>query len=72
MEYGISFHLFHPPLTNTKSAEKLPIPKEFKADAKKVGYGLANRIWSDKMLKILGIQKPRAVWPKTLVNKKDN
>lgn len=50
MEYGISFHLFHPPLTNTKSAEKLPIPKEFKADAKKVGYGLANRIWSDKFV----------------------
>ena len=50
MEYGISFHLFHPPLTNTKSAEKLPVPKEFKADAKKVGYGLANRIWSDKFI----------------------
>lgn len=50
MEYGISFHLFHPPLTNTKSAEKLPIPKEFKAEAKKVGYGLANRIWSDKFI----------------------
>lgn len=41
---GISFHIFHPPLTNTKSAEPLPIPKEFKADAKKVGIGLAKRI----------------------------
>lgn len=26
--YGISFHLFHPPLTNTASAAGLPIPKE--------------------------------------------
>ena len=31
-EYGISFHLFHPPLTDTDSASGLPIPKEFKAD----------------------------------------
>ena len=38
---GISFHLFHPPLTDTASASGLPIPKEFKADPKKVGYGLA-------------------------------
>ncbi len=50
MEYGISFHLFHPPLTNTKSAAGLPIPKEFKADAMKVGYGLANNIWSKKFV----------------------
>lgn len=50
MEYGISFHLFHPPLTDTKSASGLPIPKEFKSDARKVGYGLANHIWSDKFM----------------------
>ena len=31
-QYGISVHLFHPPLTNTKSASGLMIPKEFKAD----------------------------------------
>ena len=49
-EYGISFHLFHPPLTNTKSASGISIPKEFKAEAKKVGYGLANRIWSKKFV----------------------
>lgn len=36
-EYGISFHLFHPPLTDTASPSGLPIPKEFKADTKKVG-----------------------------------
>ena len=49
-EYGISFHLFHPPLTNTKSASGISIPKEFKAEAKKVGYGLADRIWSKKFV----------------------
>lgn len=49
-EYGITFHLFHPPLTNTKSASVLPVPKEFKADAKCVGYGLADRIWSKKFV----------------------
>ena len=48
--YGISFHLFHPPLTNTASASGLPIPKEFKADPKKVGYGLAERMMSDKFV----------------------
>lgn len=43
--YGISFHLFHPPLTNTPASAGLPIPKEFKADPKKVGYGLADHMW---------------------------
>ncbi len=49
-EYGISFHLFHPPLTNTKSASGISVPKEFKAEAKKVGYGLANNIWSKRFV----------------------
>ena len=49
-EYGISFHLFHPPLTDTDSASGLPIPKEFKADARKVGNGLAEHIWSKKFV----------------------
>ncbi len=48
--YGISFHLFHPPLTNTKSASGIPVPKEIKADARKVGYGLADHIWSKKFV----------------------
>lgn len=26
---GIDFHIFHPPLTKTKSSEPLPVPKEF-------------------------------------------
>jgi NAD(P)-dependent dehydrogenase (short-subunit alcohol dehydrogenase family) len=43
-DYGITFHIFHPPLTNTKSASPLPVPKEFMADPKKVGAGLAKRI----------------------------
>lgn len=41
---GISFHIFHPPLTRTKSASPLPIPKEFMADTEKVGTGLAKNI----------------------------
>lgn len=49
-EYGISFHLFHPPLTNTKSASGITVPKEFKSEAKKVGHGLADRIWSKKFV----------------------
>ena len=49
-EYGISFHLFHPPLTDTDSVSGLPIPKEFKADARKVGHGLAEHIWSKKFV----------------------
>ena len=41
---NISFHIFHPPLTNTNSASPLPVPKEFMADPKKVGRGLAKHI----------------------------
>lgn len=43
-DFGISFHIFHPPLTNTQSAGPLPVPKEIMADPKKVGAGLAKRI----------------------------
>lgn len=43
---GISFHIIHPPLTRTKSAEPLPVPKEFMSDPQKVGYGIANHISS--------------------------
>lgn len=42
--FNISFHIFHPPLTNTKSASPLPVPKEFMADPQKVGIGLAKRM----------------------------
>ena len=41
---NISFHIFHPPLTNTNSASPLPVPKEFMADPEKVGRGLAKNI----------------------------
>ena len=47
---GITFHLFHPPLTRTASAEPLPVPKEFKADPKKVGRGLAKHIGSKRFI----------------------
>ena len=49
-QYGISFHVFQPPLTNTESASGLPIPKEFKADPQKVGQGLAKHIHSKKFV----------------------
>lgn len=41
---GITFHLFHPPLTRTQSASGLPVPKEFMADPDIVGAGLARRM----------------------------
>lgn len=41
---GISFHLFHPPLTQTRSAAPLPVPGEMKAKPEVVGAGLARRI----------------------------
>lgn len=41
---GITFHIFHPPLTRTKSASGLPVPKELMADPVKVGTGLAKNI----------------------------
>lgn len=43
-DYGISFHIFHPPLTRTKSAKPLPVPPKFMADPEKVGTGLAKHI----------------------------
>ena len=49
-QYGISVHLFHPPLTNTESASGFLIPKEFKADPRKVGKGFAKHIWSKKYI----------------------
>lgn len=41
---GITFHIIHPPITRTKSSAPLPLPDEFKADPKSVGYGLAEHI----------------------------
>lgn len=49
-DYGITFHVMHPPLTNTASSSGLPVPKEFMADAQKVGRGLANHIYSKKFV----------------------
>lgn len=44
LDHGISFHILHPPLTDTESSSPLPVPKEFKAAASKVGYGLVRNI----------------------------
>ena len=41
---NISFHIYHPPLTRTRSSEPLPVPKEFMAAPEKVGQGLAKHI----------------------------
>ena len=49
-DYGITFHVMHPPLTDTASSSGLPVPKEFMADAEKVGRGLANHIYSKKFV----------------------
>ena len=43
---NISFHIFHPPLTRTRSAAPLPVPEEFMASPEKVGIGLAKHIGS--------------------------
>lgn len=42
----ISFHIFHPPLTQTKSALPLPVPKEFMAKPGEVGTGFAKHLKS--------------------------
>ncbi len=42
--FGVSVHLLHPPLTDTESSSPLPVPREFKASAEKVGRGLARRL----------------------------
>lgn len=47
---GISFHITHPPLTRTKSATPLPVPKEFMADPQKVGRGIARHIFSKRFI----------------------
>ena len=47
---GITFHLLHPPPTRTKSSAPLPVPTEFMADPKVVGYGLAKKIASKQFL----------------------
>jgi short-subunit dehydrogenase len=44
MGKGIEFHILHPPLTQTQSSDPLPIPREFKAEARKVGRGFIKRI----------------------------
>jgi len=48
--YGITFHLFHPPLTRTASSSGLPVPKEFMASAEKVGRGLAKNINKNRFI----------------------
>ncbi len=47
---GITFHIFHPPLTRTKSASGLPVPKEFMADPITVGMGLAKNIDKNRFI----------------------
>lgn len=47
---NISFHIFHPPLTRTRSSAPLPVPKEFMAAPEKVGQGLAKHIHSKRFI----------------------
>lgn len=46
----ISFHIYHPPLTRTKSSSPLPVPAEFMATPDKVGRGLAKHIYSKRFI----------------------
>lgn len=41
---GVSFHLFHPPLTRTSSSAPLPVPQEMMASPEAVGRGLAQHM----------------------------
>lgn len=53
LEYAarnISFHIFHPPLTRTKSASPLPVPKEFMASPEEVGRGLAKNLMAKRFI----------------------
>lgn len=53
LEYArenITFHIAHPPLTQTQSSAPLPIPKEFMAIPQKVGQGLARQILSKRLI----------------------
>lgn len=47
---GITFHIMHPPLTDTKSSSPLPVPREFKASPEKVGKGFIKNIDSNKFI----------------------
>ncbi|MBS4197557.1 SDR family NAD(P)-dependent oxidoreductase [Lederbergia citri] len=47
---GITFHIMHPPLTDTKSSSPLPIPKDFKASPEKVGQGFIRNIDRKKFI----------------------
>jgi NAD(P)-dependent dehydrogenase (short-subunit alcohol dehydrogenase family) len=46
--YGIHVNLMHPPLTNTRSASPLGIPKEAMDDPVRIGRKLAKKIHSTK------------------------
>ena len=49
-ESGVTFHILHPPLTDTKSSSPLPIPREFKVLPEKVGKGFIKHIDSKKFI----------------------
>lgn len=59
---GVSFHLLHPPLTNTESASLLQVPSEFKADPDKVGKGLIKNIYSDRFIIVPDLQTRISIW----------
>lgn len=47
---GVTFRVIHPPLTRTKSSAPLPVPGEFMADPRKVGYGIAKHLFSRRFV----------------------
>lgn len=50
MNDNISFHIFQPPLTSTKSSAPLPVPTEFMAKPEVVGRQLAKHVFSNKFI----------------------
>jgi len=47
-DWGISFHIIQPPITNTAASAGLDVPQHYKMDPQTVGYGLAERLINNK------------------------
>lgn len=62
MDSDITFHILHPPLTNTESSSPLPVPKEFKADPMKVGIGLIRNINKKKFIIVPSLFDRFSIW----------
>jgi len=64
MKRGVTFHIMHPPLTDTGSIRTLSVRKGFKVDPAKVGIGLAKNIHKRNF--IICHSLPQYIWIKML------